>query len=110
MTENSPKRLRWWFWVVLFAPTILSPFIPAALETFLPGNERFPHNWILGGLYVFLALDISGAIAASIIQRWAMEKALAWLPIIFMAILFALLNAITSYGGCALVGMISERF
>ena len=110
MNEHIPHRLRWWFWLILFAPTILSPFIPAVVSGWVPPNVRYPHNWILGAsFYVFIALGFSVGIPASIIYH-RVKGGLTVTRVIFGVFVFTSLNAITSCGGCVVVGMVTTAF
>lgn len=110
MNDHIPQRLRWWFWLILFTPTILSPFIPEIVSGWAPPNVRYPHTWILGAsFYVFIALGLSAAIPASIIYH-RVRGGLTVTGVIFGAFIFTLLNAITSYGGCVMIGMVTTAF
>jgi hypothetical protein len=66
--HDNPTKLRWWFWLVLLLPAIVSPLIPWLVSLCSPLERGRAHAWVLVTSHcVLLPMDAICSIAASMI-------------------------------------------
>jgi hypothetical protein len=102
MNEQPPvvrKKLRGWFWPLLFAPALFSAVATTLVALFVKNNDQM--SWLLL-LNIFAALPMNGicsAVCAVHLSRTrTAESKPAW-PILG-TLGFFVLNAVLAFGGC----------
>lgn len=97
---SAPRpRLRWWFWLVLFAPAMIS--VSAPLSTLL-GHKYDLFSWVLLNIYIVLPMNF-------VCSNWAAKQIVLLRdprggssPWMFLwGPLFFFLNVALVFGGCA---------
>jgi hypothetical protein len=110
MNEQPPvvrKKLRGWFWPLLFAPALFSAVASTLVTLFIKNNDQV--GWLLV-LNIFAALPMNGvcsAICAVHLSRTRTEDAKpAWLVLGTLG--FFALNGALAFGGCTAGVFLSE--
>lgn len=99
MNEHTPRRLRWWFWVMLLAPAVsfvlVTPLTPV-MKIHLQGAEIWIARAVWASFAVMNLLCSLGA--AAYLERALYGRVSAWTIPVGLAFFF--LNLVLSFGGC----------
>ena len=95
---KTPRRLRWWFWFLLFAPAVVnvSGLSLPGVVTMHPGEHNWFSNFVLSVL--FLVNLVSSLAAAACLERAFYGRLSVWIIPVGSAFFF--LNLVLSFGGC----------
>jgi hypothetical protein len=99
---NNPRKLHWWFWLLLFAPGLFSVIATAGVGAFMQGGGEQQ----LSGLVVaniFVGLPVNGICSACCAVHLNRVRTGAVSPgrVIVATLGFFVLNLILSFAGCA---------
>src|SRR5688500_7497971 len=98
--SKTLQRLRWWFWLVLFAPALISATAPVLTMLSHPHNVL---SWLaLANIVVAFPLNFVCSIWAARQIVFLRDSRGGSSPWMFLWVpLFFFLNAALAFGGCA---------
>jgi len=98
---GHPKRLHWWFWLLLFAPAMLIVMVAPlpGVITLHPGERNWLSNLVWPGLLVLNF--VNSLLVAAVLERSRTGRRSMW-SLGVGALLF-FLNLFVSFGGCAVL-------
>lgn len=100
MNQQSPQRLRWWFWVVLFCPTIVFMLIGLLVELFVKGYDQL--GWMFAtGIFVGMPVNIVCSFISAMSLNRAKGSGTTWRSTCGGTFLLSVMNMILACAGCS---------
>lgn len=98
--QFPPKKLRWWFWLVLFCPTIFFLLIGLIVPYFVTGYDQL--RWLIAtGVFVGMPVNLICSFISAFHLNRVKRAGTAWRTICGTALLLSVMNMILAYAGCA---------